>query len=73
VWEENWDVIHLFARNSTQWRAGMGGAYGLDMTVFHHELDRKKVPDDLYDYMLWQLSVIEDAALKQLNRRREPT
>lgn len=69
VWDENWDVIHLFAKFSTQWRVGMAGAIGLDMTIFFHELDRKKVPDDEYDEMLWMLTVIEGAALKQMNKK----
>lgn len=68
VWDENWDAVHLFAQFSTQWRMGMGGAFGLDMAIFFHELDRKKVPDDLYDEMLLKLSIIEGSALKQLNR-----
>lgn len=68
VWDENWDVLHLYAKFSTQWRVGMAGPTGLDMTIFFHELDRKKVPDDEYDEMLWKLSVIEDAALKHLNK-----
>ncbi len=47
----------------------MSGATGLDMTVFLHELDRKKVPDPLYDDMLWKLGVIESAALKVFSRK----
>jgi Phage related hypothetical protein (DUF1799). len=69
VWEENWDVLHLFMRNATQWRMSMAGPYALDMTIFHHELDRKKVPDEDYDEMLWKLGIIEPAALKKLNKR----
>jgi len=68
VWDENWDVVHLFARYSTQWRAGGMGVIGLDMTVFFHELDRKRVPEDEYDEMLSKLGVIEGAALKQMNK-----
>ena len=70
VWDENWDVLHLFAKFNTQWRMAMGGPIGIDMTVFFHELDRKKVPEDLYDEMLWKLTVIEGAALKQLNKKQ---
>jgi hypothetical protein len=69
VWDENWDVLHLFAKFDTQWRMGFGGPIGLDMLVFLHELDRKKVPEDDYDEMLWKLGVIENAALKQLNKK----
>ena len=69
VWDENWDALLLFKRLSTQWRVGMVGVIGLDMTVFFHELDRKKVPDDLYDEMVWKLGIIEGAALKHLNKK----
>lgn len=69
VWDENWDVIHLFSRFSSQLRMTMGSPVGLDMLVFFHELDRKKVPEDLYDEMVWKLTVIESAALKQLHKK----
>lgn len=68
MWDENWDVLHLYRNNSTQWRVSMAGPYALDMSVFHHELDRKKVPEDEYDDMLWKLAIIESAALKHLHR-----
>lgn len=61
--------MHLFAKFSTQWRVGMGGPAGLDMLVFMHELDRKKVPEDEYDDMLWKLTLIEGFALKQLHKK----
>lgn len=69
VWDENWDVLHLFMSFRTQWRIGMGGATGLDMNVFLHELDRKKIPDTLYDEMVFKLTVIEDASLKHLHKK----
>lgn len=62
-------MLHLFIRFSSQWRAGAMGVIGLDMTVFFHELDRKKVPEDTYDEMLWKLSVIETAAMQHLNKK----
>lgn len=70
VWDENWDVLHLFIRNSNQLRMSMGGPYALDMMVFFHELDRKKVPDDEYDEMVGKLAVIEATAIKQLNKKQ---
>lgn len=68
VWDENWDVIHLYKRYSRQWRMAMNGPVALDMNVFHHELTRKKVPDDEYDEMIAKLNVIESEALKWINR-----
>lgn len=69
VWEDNWPVLMLFKKYSTQWRAGMGGAFALDMNIFQHELTRKKVPDATFDTMIEQLSVIEGEALKWLHRK----
>lgn len=69
VWDEVWDVLHLFWMHSRQFRVGMGGPVGLDMTVFFHEMDRKKIPEDDYDEMVYHLSVIESAALKILHRK----
>lgn len=69
VWEECWDVLTLFRMNCTQWRVSMAGPYALDLTVFHHEMDRKKVEEEKYDEMLWMLGVIEAAALKHLHKK----
>lgn len=69
VWEDNWDVLHLFSKYDTQWRIGMAGATGLDMLVFFHELDRKQVPSDLYDTMVEKLLLIEGFAMKHLHKK----
>lgn len=69
VWDENWDVLHLFMKYSSQWRTGMSGPTGLDMTVFLHELDRKGVPVAQYDDMVAKLGVIESAALTHIHKK----
>lgn len=33
VWKCNWKTLQLFLAMETQWRAGMGGATGLDYTA----------------------------------------
>lgn len=68
VWEDNWDVIELFRLYSRQWRMAMNGPVALDYTVFHHELDRKGVPEDEYDKIVWQLKIVEEQALKWIHR-----
>lgn len=68
VWDENWDVLTLFAKHMSQWRMAFNGPVALDYTIFFHELDRKKVPDDLYDDYTDKLSVIEDEALKHIHK-----
>ncbi|SFB50937.1 Phage related hypothetical protein [Delftia tsuruhatensis] len=61
--------VALFRRFSSQWRVGMGGAYGLDMNVFLHELDRKKLSESDYDHAVWALGVIEAEAVKLMAAR----
>ena len=68
VWEENWDAIELFRQYPLQWRMAMNGPVALDFNIFHHELDRKKVQEDEYDKMIYQLRVIEGEALKWIHR-----
>lgn len=48
----------------------MGGPIGLDFTVFHHALDRKKVEGDEYDQFLDDLRIIERAALIQIHSNK---
>lgn len=61
---DNWDVIKLWEKFRSQMRYGGVGPAGLDMTVFFHELDRMKLPDDLYDDYVAKLLFIEGEALK---------
>lgn len=64
LWDENWDVFHLYLSYPNQWRVGAGGPVGLDMSVFHHALDRKGIKGDEFDEFVEDLLVIESAALK---------
>ena len=68
MWPENQPAIDLFIRNSTQWRAGAGGIYGLDYTVIYHELDRQGLSREDYDEVMASIRVIEDAALKEIHK-----
>lgn len=69
IWPENWPPFALFTQFSTQWRMGYGGPYGLDMSVFLHELDRKGLSTDDYDAQLAALRVIERTALSKMNEK----
>lgn len=68
MWPEAWEAVQLFSRISNQWRAGPGGAYGLDYLVVYHELDRLDLTPDQYDETLAQLRVIEGAALDEIRK-----
>lgn len=71
MWDENWDVIFLFQKFSSQWRFGPNGPVGLDLTIFLHELDRANMPKELYDEYVWKLNVIEAAALSEMRRHSQ--
>lgn len=69
MWEELWDVIHLYSTYQNQWRTGGMGLIGLDFTVFHHALDRKGITGDEYDEYVDDLRVIENAAMLALSKQ----
>lgn len=68
VWPENWEVIQLFSRVSTQWRVGPGGPIGLDYTVIYRELDRSGVSGADFETTMAALRVIEAAALDEIHK-----
>lgn len=68
LWPENVAALDLFQDFSTQWRAGMGGAYGLDYGVIQHELQRRGVDDDEYRDLMACIRTIETTALDELNK-----
>lgn len=61
---ELWDVIQFWERYRTQMIYAATGPVGLNMMVFLHELDRKKLPDALYDDYVSYLMFIEGESLK---------
>lgn len=61
-------MLTLYAKYMTQWRIAFNGPVALDFNVFLHELDRKQLPEDLYDEYTDKLSVIENAALKHIHK-----
>lgn len=69
MWEENWDVLALFQRYMTQWRASARGPIGLDFTVFHDALDRKGIKGDAFDEFVIKLRIIETQALHNIYKQ----
>lgn len=63
LWPENEEPIALYLQYQTQWRAGAGGAYGLDYSVIFHHLDRRGVAGEDFDDLMEAVRVIEGAAL----------
>lgn len=63
VWPEHHRAFEVFSSLSTQWRAAMGGFYGLDYAVLYHKLDRMGLAPDEYEQIERDISVMEQQAL----------
>ncbi|WP_308584886.1 DUF1799 domain-containing protein [uncultured Pseudomonas sp.] len=71
VWPCNWPAFLLFNRMSTQWRAGTGGAIGLDYSSIRDVagflgIKKKKLAEIFPD-----LQVLEGEALRVMAEERE--
>ncbi|WP_256581505.1 MULTISPECIES: DUF1799 domain-containing protein [Pseudomonas] len=71
VWPCNWPAFLLFNRMSTQWRAGSGGAIGLDYSSIRDVagflgIKKKKLAEIFPD-----LQVLEGEALRVMAEERE--
>lgn len=71
VWPCLWPVFLLFNRMSTQWRAGAGGAIGLDYSCIRDVaaflgIKKKKLAEIFPD-----LQVLEGEALRVMAEQRE--
>lgn len=64
VWPENHEAVTLFCRVGTQWRAGMGGATGLDYNVVLTLIDRLGLGADEADELFEDVRHLERAALE---------
>lgn len=61
----------VFAALRTQWRAGMGGLYGLDMNVLPEFWTRLKVPEEDRDDVFESLLLMEGAALEVIHKKKD--
>lgn len=69
VFEENWEVLMLFLRVSTQWRIGMAGPTGLDHGVTLGLLSLYSVEESKRVELFEGVRIMEDAALDEMARR----
>lgn len=67
VWPENWPTFELFADLRTQWRAGMGGLYGLDYGVLYRDLDDLGITGDERLRLKAEIRAMEQAALDAMH------
>ncbi|PVX86481.1 DUF1799 domain-containing protein [Paraburkholderia unamae] len=64
VWPENHQAVMLFIRVGTQWRAGMGGATGLDYNVVLSLIDRLGLGAVESDELFEDVRHLESVALE---------
>ena len=69
LWPEHEDVVLMFLRCQTQWRAAMAGVMGLDYGVVFHMMDLYAV--DRRQQLLEDLQVMEGRAMKLINGQVE--
>lgn len=70
VWPDNWQAVSVFAAMRTQWRAGLGGLYGLDLNVLPEMWRRLKVPPADRDEVFESLLLMESSALKFMHSKK---
>lgn len=76
IWPEHLDVLEMFLRCQTQWRAGPNGVIGLDYTVvfelcrLYDVQDRKQLFSDLQVMEGHALQLIAESAQKQQKAAR---
>jgi len=69
VWEENWDIVLMFIRLSTQWHTSMAGLTGLNYPSLEWLCKLYSVKDPVA--MFEGVQVMEMAALAVLNASRK--
>ena len=67
VWEENWEIVIMFTRLTTQWNVSMSGVIGLKYEVL--ELFCRLYLVDDAKAMLEGIQTMERTALKVLNEK----
>lgn len=71
MWPENVPALEMFQRVGTRWVAGRSGVIGLRWEAIYPLMDRLGLPDDEWEALLRDMEVMEQAALKVINRRDE--
>jgi len=68
VWEENWEIVVMFLRMSTQWNTSMSGLTGLNYPSLECLCKLYSVKDPVAIFE--GVQVMEGAALAILNSKR---
>lgn len=68
VWPENVPPLNVFLSLSTQWRAGFGGAIGLDYTAIPPTLELLGIPRHEWAELFDDLRTMELTALETMRK-----
>lgn len=66
VWEDNWEVFMLYARNQSQWRSSGDRVIGLDYNVIYSDMTLRAIPVERQKELMSDLLTIEAAARKYI-------
>ena len=69
IWEENWDIVLMFIRMSTQWNVSMSGMTGMNYPSLEWLCKLYSVKDPVAVFE--GVQVMEMAALACMNSRRK--
>lgn len=61
----------MFQRVGTRWVGGMGGISGLRWEAIYPLMDRLKLESAAWDALLYDMEIMERAALEVINRKDE--
>lgn len=61
----------MFQRVGTRWVGGMGGISGLRWEAIYPLMDRLKLEPEAWDALLYDMEIMERAALEVINRKDE--
>ena len=64
VWPDNHDAVRVFMRMGRQWRHGMNGKTGLDLSAVPMLMRALKIPRDKLLEVLDSIAEMESAALE---------
>lgn len=70
IWPDNLLAVNVFLGMSTQWRAGMGGATGLDYGALPAVMRLTQVPPSERAEVFESIRVMEDAALEAMRKKQ---
>ena len=69
VWKENWEIVMMFVRLSTQWTVSVGGLVGLNYSSLEYLCKLYEVKDELS--LFEGLQIMEMTALSWLHKEKK--